>query len=198
MRQLKAFPTPAIPEPHALAGTRRELVAAAACCAALIPIFLADVLTPSDVVLTALAVFPILIAMWTFSSRPAGAVAGLAGALLLIEVLIGSINVVTAAAEVLAYASLAMLTRLYARALAGDRQGRREPASGIHLELLTRREREVVALAAHGRTAPEIADVLHIGERTVETHLANAYPKLGVRSKLELVKQAANLGTSAA
>jgi DNA-binding NarL/FixJ family response regulator len=35
---------------------------------------------------------------------------------------------------------------------------------------------------------------MHIAERTVETHLANAYPKLGVRSKIELVKQSAVLG----
>lgn len=194
MRRLTARPTLAFPNPHALAGTRRELVAAAACCAALILIFLGDVLTPSDVILTALAIFPILIAMWTFSSWPASAVAGLAAALLLIELVIGSINVLTVAAEAVTYAALAFLTRLYAGTLVGDQLRPDGLAPGIRLELLTRREREVVALAAHGRTAPEIAEALHIGERTVETHLANAYPKLGVRSKLELVKQSAGLG----
>ncbi|MCI0345874.1 MAG: helix-turn-helix transcriptional regulator [Chloroflexi bacterium] len=51
---------------------------------------------------------------------------------------------------------------------------------------LTDRERDVALLAAQGRTAKEIAAELFIGERTVETHLANAYAKLGVGSKREL------------
>ncbi len=55
-------------------------------------------------------------------------------------------------------------------------------------ERLTRREREVVVLAVQGLTAREIGAQLFIGERTVETHLAHAYGKLGVRSKLDLVR----------
>ena len=53
---------------------------------------------------------------------------------------------------------------------------------------LTRRERDVVQLAAQGLTARQIGSLLFIGERTVETHLANAYGKLGVRSKVELIR----------
>ncbi len=53
---------------------------------------------------------------------------------------------------------------------------------------LTPRERDVVQLAGHGLTAREIGSRLFIGDRTVETHLANAYGKLGVRSKVELVR----------
>ncbi|MGH3902572.1 MAG: LuxR C-terminal-related transcriptional regulator [Pseudonocardiaceae bacterium] len=59
---------------------------------------------------------------------------------------------------------------------------------------LTRRERQVVELAAGGYTAPQIATRLHIGVRTVETHLARSYPKLGVASKQQLVPRAAELG----
>ncbi len=59
---------------------------------------------------------------------------------------------------------------------------------------LTGRERQVVELAAGGYTAPQIATRLHIGVRTVETHLARSYPKLGITSKQELVRRAAELG----
>lgn len=55
-------------------------------------------------------------------------------------------------------------------------------------DALTRRERDVVQLAVQGLTAREIGSRLFIGDRTVETHLANAYGKLGVRSKVELAR----------
>jgi len=58
---------------------------------------------------------------------------------------------------------------------------------------LTARQREVARLAAGGCTARQIAEALAIGRRTVETHLGNAYAKLGVTSKLELVRRAAEL-----
>jgi DNA-binding CsgD family transcriptional regulator len=46
----------------------------------------------------------------------------------------------------------------------------------------------VVALAVEGLTARAIGQRLHIGERRVETHLAHAYAKLGVRSRWELAR----------
>ncbi|MGY0232958.1 LuxR C-terminal-related transcriptional regulator [Longispora urticae] len=52
---------------------------------------------------------------------------------------------------------------------------------------LTRREQEVMELAVAGASAKDIAERLFIGERTVETHLANIYRKLGVRSRIELL-----------
>jgi DNA-binding CsgD family transcriptional regulator/tetratricopeptide (TPR) repeat protein len=58
---------------------------------------------------------------------------------------------------------------------------------------LTRREREVARLAAQGHAAREIAENLSITERTVEGHLSNVYAKLGVSSKLELVRTAQQL-----
>lgn len=53
---------------------------------------------------------------------------------------------------------------------------------------LTAREREVTVLATQGLTARRIGEELHIGTRTVETHLANAYAKLGVRSRAQLAE----------
>jgi pimeloyl-ACP methyl ester carboxylesterase len=51
---------------------------------------------------------------------------------------------------------------------------------------LTRREEEVVALANAGLTAAEIGKRLLISARTVETHVAHAYAKLGINSRSEL------------
>jgi DNA-binding CsgD family transcriptional regulator len=69
----------------------------------------------------------------------------------------------------------------------------RPPRAVTGPDALTKREREVARLAATGRSARDIADELFIGERTVETHLSNAYAKLGVSSKLELVRVAPSL-----
>lgn len=73
-------------------------------------------------------------------------------------------------------------------------RGRRAAAAAAGPGALTAREAEVARLAAAGLTAREIAEALFLGERTVETHLANAYAKLGVRTKRELVRRAAELG----
>ncbi|HEX5347408.1 MAG TPA: helix-turn-helix transcriptional regulator, partial [Pseudonocardiaceae bacterium] len=59
---------------------------------------------------------------------------------------------------------------------------------------LTRRERQVAELAAGGYTASQIAARLYIGVRTVETHLARGYRKLGVSCKQQLVRRAAEFG----
>ena len=59
---------------------------------------------------------------------------------------------------------------------------------------LTRREREVLAVAAEGLTAREIADRLGVRERTVTTHLARIYGKLGVGNRLAALRLAARSG----
>jgi DNA-binding CsgD family transcriptional regulator len=74
--------------------------------------------------------------------------------------------------------------------------GRRAAASALGPTSLTRREREVARLAARGMSAKEIAQALFVGERTVETHLGSVYAKLGVESKLQLVRRAPELGLS--
>jgi DNA-binding CsgD family transcriptional regulator len=78
--------------------------------------------------------------------------------------------------------------------LTGTRNRPRGAAFGIGAQALSRREREVVHLAIAGESALAIARRLYISDRTVETHLANAYIKLGVASRLELARRAGELG----
>lgn len=59
---------------------------------------------------------------------------------------------------------------------------------------LSPREREVAALTASGHTAHDVGEKLFIGKRTVETHLANIYAKLGISSKRELIQRSAEFG----
>jgi two-component system nitrate/nitrite response regulator NarL len=59
---------------------------------------------------------------------------------------------------------------------------------------LTDREREVLAVAAEGLTAREIAVRLGVRERTVTTHLARIYGKLGVGNRLAAIRLAARSG----
>jgi len=75
-----------------------------------------------------------------------------------------------------------------ASAAATGCEGARTPAMVVDdpSPSLTRREREVAGLAARGFTDRAIADQLVVSIRTVETHLHNAYTKLGVTGRVEL------------
>jgi DNA-binding NarL/FixJ family response regulator len=70
------------------------------------------------------------------------------------------------------------------------------PRSGLEalVEPLTSREIEVLKLLAGAATNREIADRLVISPRTVETHLANIYGKLGVRGRTEAMLWAVREG----
>ncbi len=59
---------------------------------------------------------------------------------------------------------------------------------------LTPREEEVVKLVAEAHTNKEIAEVLHLSEKTVENHRSNAMRKLGMRDRVELVRYAIRRG----
>lgn len=56
------------------------------------------------------------------------------------------------------------------------------------LDLLTPREREIVEQIALGRTNLEMARLLHISEKTVETHRKNTITKLNLRTRADIVR----------
>jgi DNA-binding CsgD family transcriptional regulator len=62
------------------------------------------------------------------------------------------------------------------------------PAPERLLARLTARETQVTRLVLEGLTAREIGDALFITDRTVESHTASAYGKLGVRDRKALVR----------
>lgn len=75
-------------------------------------------------------------------------------------------------------------------------QGARTPALmlGTDTAVLTRREREVATLAAHGMSSREIGATLYVSSRTVDNHLQRAYEKLGVSSRGQLTGALARAG----
>ena len=60
--------------------------------------------------------------------------------------------------------------------------------------ILTKREREIVAVVAEGLSNKEIAKKLYISVKTVESHRANIMDKLGLKNLAELVKYAVKSG----
>jgi DNA-binding NarL/FixJ family response regulator len=84
-----------------------------------------------------------------------------------------------------------------ARAVAAGQQPLRQQVGDVAEgpgDRLTPREREVVKLIAEAHTNRQIADVLHLSEKTVESHRGNVLRKLGMRDRVELVRYAIREG----
>jgi DNA-binding NarL/FixJ family response regulator len=99
------------------------------------------------------------------------------------------VTAVRAAARGESYFSPAMATMMldgYRMHLAVD--GRDES------DRLTEREREILQLVAEGKTNQEIADLLVVSIKTVQTHRAHMMEKLDAHDRTELVKHAIRLG----
>ncbi|MBV9576981.1 MAG: response regulator transcription factor, partial [Chloroflexi bacterium] len=70
----------------------------------------------------------------------------------------------------------------------------KQPRAATELELLTEREREVMALVAGGLTNDEIAQRLYLSPATIRTHVGHAITKLGARDRTQLVVYAYEMG----
>jgi DNA-binding CsgD family transcriptional regulator len=70
----------------------------------------------------------------------------------------------------------------------GARPARRDPTAS---EALTGQERQIAAEVALGRSNREVAAALFISPKTVEMHLTRVYRKLGLRSRAQLARLAA-------
>ena len=59
---------------------------------------------------------------------------------------------------------------------------------------LTSREREVLQLISEGHTNNEIAEILNLSQKTVESHRGNIMKKLDLHNVAELTKYAVQSG----
>lgn len=100
---------------------------------------------------------------------------------------------VTKGERVVAPALLSLLVGALGPAAAADvvRAGRAQAGAA---DALTRKELEVLARLAEGRSNREIAAALFVTQATVKSHLAHIYVKLGVAGRQEAMARAVALG----
>jgi two-component system response regulator NreC len=65
-------------------------------------------------------------------------------------------------------------------------------------DALSSREREVLQLVAEGQTTREIAEILHLSTKTVDSHREHIMEKLGIRNIAGLTKYAIREGLTSA
>jgi DNA-binding NarL/FixJ family response regulator len=140
---------------------------------------------------------PPVLALTTFDDDDVlwGALAsGAAGFILkdsLAETLIAAIRTVGAGG---AWLDPRVLPRVLARA---RDQSPRSPAASRALEALTTRELEVLHRICGGENNGEIAQALHVGERTVKSHVSAIFSKLGARDRAAAIIVAYDAGLRA-
>jgi DNA-binding NarL/FixJ family response regulator len=97
-----------------------------------------------------------------------------------LEELLSAIRVIAAGEALLAPSVTRRLIARFADRVAPARAPR-------ELDLLTEREREVLALVARGLSNAELAEALHVSVPTAKTHVSRVLAKLGARDRTQLV-----------
>jgi len=69
-----------------------------------------------------------------------------------------------------------------------------QPGQDVFNKKLTHRQEEILQLLAEGHPTKEIANILHISPRTVETHKYNMMQELKLKTTADLVKYAIKQG----
>lgn len=87
-----------------------------------------------------------------------------------------------------------MATSLFSLVVEHALAKRQVPTGAVRM---TKREREVIALIAEGRSNKEIAGELHIATYTVKSHVHNILEKLALHSRLQVATYTRNEETSA-
>jgi DNA-binding CsgD family transcriptional regulator len=167
-------------------------------------LFVAELWAPPDVPLGAAVVVPVLLSCFFLDQRWSVAILVLAVLSRVGAATIGDTSAGLAALEVASYIGAFAIALAYTRRTwyGGERSESDQappPTAVRNVDLspaspagsgLTDRERQVLDMAMHGLTAKQIGERLYIGRRTVETHLARAYGKLGGPTKSELIARA--------
>ncbi len=90
--------------------------------------------------------------------------------------------------------TFATVAEIGAAAIMRPHAARRPPRKLAHEDELSRREQEVLRLAASGLSNAAIARTLWVSHETVKSHLASIYRKLGVKGRREAAAAARALG----
>ena len=74
------------------------------------------------------------------------------------------------------------------------RPARPRPGEGPAPDVLTPRQREILQLVAEGKSTKEVAQLLDVSAKTVETHRGQIMERLGIHDLAGLVRYAIRTG----
>ena len=87
-----------------------------------------------------------------------------------------------------------MLSPVVTKAVLADYLAQQNQDTPSRYDQLSLREKEVLRLTVEGKTAREMADLLHLSPKTIEKHRASMMHKLELHNLSELIKYAIRKG----
>lgn len=85
-------------------------------------------------------------------------------------------------------------SKIRAEVVSAYLQSKQETPAIKGYDLLTEREQQVFRLVAEGNSTSQIAELLFVSPKTVEKHRSNIMKKLGLKNRMELIKEAIKIG----